>query len=299
MSDILTLLDDPSAEAERLAAAGRLGTPVGVRLNGGLEAHAQPGRVAEGLAALAEARAAAAVLLPAGLFGAEVGSLLAWRLDSGVITDVIQLDPDLTATKPVMAGTSLTRARVAGGVAIFTVRATAGGAGDGDADAAATAATAAAAEVVELPAAAPRPGEDRIQVTSVTGRTASGARPDLADANIIVSAGRGTGGDLTAVEELADALGAAVAASRAAVDAGWVDSSLQVGQTGKTVSPRLYVAAGISGAIQHQAGMRGAELIVAVNEDPDAPIFEIADLGIVGDLGEVLPAAAAAVRSRA
>ncbi|MDR2567068.1 MAG: electron transfer flavoprotein subunit alpha/FixB family protein [Bifidobacteriaceae bacterium] len=286
MAEILVLLTDPNTDEELLALAATLGTPVGVRVEGGSEAAAHPGAVAGALAEVASGRPVAAVLLPAGLFGAEVGSLLALRLGSGVITDVTAIAADLTATKPIMAGTALARVRVAEGLPIFTVRP----------GVQAPPYTGQAEEVAVAPPP-PDPGEALVEVRGVAERTASGTRPDLLSANIIVSAGRGTGGDLAAVEELADALGAAVGASRAAVDAGWVDSSLQVGQTGKTVNPKLYVAAGISGAIQHQAGMRGAGLIVAVNEDPDAPIFEIADLGIVGDLAEVLPAAAAAVRS--
>ncbi|MDR2381575.1 MAG: electron transfer flavoprotein subunit alpha/FixB family protein [Bifidobacteriaceae bacterium] len=286
MPDILVLLADPSTGPELLALAATLGTPVGVRVDTILTTHAYPGRVAGGLANLVTARCPAGVLLPAGLFGAEVGSLLAWQLGSAVITDVTAIAPDLTATKPVMAGTSLAQARVLTGVPVFTVQA-----------GCAAPPLARPAEVVDLPDCAPLPGEAKVEVVGVTGRTASGERPELTDAKIVVSAGRGTGGDLSGVEQLADALGAAVGASRAAVDAGWIGSAAQVGQTGKTVRPRLYVAAGISGAMQHQAGMRGADLIVAVNEDPDAPIFQIADLGIVGDLGTVLPAAAAAVRS--
>jgi electron transfer flavoprotein alpha subunit len=124
------------------------------------------------------------------------------------------------------------------------------------------------------------------------------ARPELTEASVIVSGGRGTGGDFTPVEALADALGAAVGASKAAVDSGWAPHAFQVGQTGKTVSPQLYVAAGISGAIQHRAGMQTSRAIVAVNQDPDAPIFELADLGVVGDLHTVLPAVTGEIRRR-
>ena len=123
-------------------------------------------------------------------------------------------------------------------------------------------------------------------------------RPELTEAAIVVSGGRGTGGDFAPVEALADSLGAAVGASRAAVDSGWIAHSFQIGQTGKTVSPQLYIAAGISGAIQHRAGMQTSKTIIAVNKDEEAPIFELVDFGVVGDLTKVLPTASEEITKR-
>ena len=137
----------------------------------------------------------------------------------------------------------------------------------------------------------------KAKIVASQARKASG-RPELTEAAIVVSGGRGTGGDFSEVEDFADSLGAAVGASRAAVDSGWKPHAFQIGQTGKIVSPQLYVANGISGAIQHRAGMQTSKTIVAVNKDEEAPIFELVDFGVVGDLHTVLPAATEEITKR-
>jgi len=240
------------------------------------------------LAAAAQSTGATTVLLDNSPEGKEIAARLGIRLNAGVITDVVAVDPDGTAHKSVLAGSYNTACKTTTPVSVLTLKAN---------------------NVVPEPAAAPGTPETvtvdvpvgsteaAARITAREQKVASG-RPDLTDARIVVAGGRGLDGDFGPVEELADALGAAVGASRAATDAGWISHDAQVGQTGKTVSPQLYISAGISGAIQQKAGMQTAKVIVAVNKDAESPVFEIADFGIVGDLFDVLPQATAEIKKR-
>jgi electron transfer flavoprotein alpha subunit len=236
---------------------------------------------ADALRQLADAISAgpglAAILLPSSAENKETAGRLAIKLSSGVITDAVDVDADGVATQSVFAGSYTLTAKVTRGIPIITVKPNSASPEESAAGGAVT------PFAVSIPDAA-KTG----QIVDTQPRQASG-RPELTEAEIVVSGGRGTGGDFTPVENLADALGAAVGASRAAVDSGWIAHSLQIGQTGKTVSPQLYVACGISGAIQHRAGMQTSKTVVAVNKDGEAPIFELADFGVVGDLHTVLP----------
>ncbi|WP_026818914.1 electron transfer flavoprotein subunit alpha/FixB family protein [Arthrobacter castelli] len=242
------------------------------------------------LAAAAGQAQPAAVLLDNTFEGKEIAGRLGIKLGSGVVTDVTAVSGSgsgLTATKSVLAGGYTVESTVSTGIPVLTVKP------NTVAPSPAGAATEPEKTVIEVDAAS----QPAARITGVEERPASG-RPALADAGIIVSGGRGTNGDFGPIEALADELGAAVGASRAATDAGWIEHSAQVGQTGQTVSPQLYVSAGISGAIQQKAGMQTAKVIVAVNKDEDSPVFEIADFGVVGDLFEVLPQATEEIRKR-
>ena len=298
-SELLTLarrLGEPSAvwvgagcDDAALAALGEYGAAtVYVAGDDALAKH-PVAPVAEVLAQLVAEKSPTAVLIASTADGKEIAGRLAVKADSGVITDAVDVDAALVATQSVFGGSTVVHSSVTRGTPIFTVR------GNSVAPEAAAATPAKVDVTVALSDAATK--------ATVTGRTvaAKGGRPDLTEAAIVVSGGRGVGSPegFAVIEALADALGAAVGASRAAVDAGWYPHQYQVGQTGKTVSPQLYVAIGISGAIQHRAGMQTSKTIVAVNKDREAPIFEIADFGVVGDLFAVVPQLTQEITNRA
>lgn len=238
------------------------------------------------LAGLVDSAAPAAVLVAATAEGKEVSGRLAARIGSGLLIDVIGVNADGSAVHSIFGGAFTVEAKATGDVPVISVRP--------GAIEAAPQAGAGEQVVVEVPAQ-----EDGVVKVISRDPIVGGDRPDLAEASIVVSGGRGVGSadNFSVVEALADSLGAAVGASRAAVDSGYYPGQFQVGQTGKTVSPQLYIALGISGAIQHRAGMQTSKTIVAVNKDEEAPIFEIADYGIVGDLFNVSPQLTEAVKS--
>jgi electron transfer flavoprotein alpha subunit len=244
---------------------------------------------AEALQQLVAKTGPAAVLISSSYEGKEIAGRLAIKIESGLITDAVDVqagDGGPVTTQSVFAGNYTVTAKVTKGTPVITVKPNA-----------ATPEAAEGAGTVEEFAATISEAAKKAQIVASQPRKATG-RPELTEAAIVVSGGRGTGGNFEPIENLADALGAAVGASRAAVDSGWMPHSFQVGQTGKTVSPQLYVANGISGAIQHRAGMQTSKTIVAVNKDDEAPIFELVDFGVVGDLHQVLPAATEQINQR-
>ncbi len=275
--------DKAAAAGERLAAFGaeKIYVVDDTEIKGYLVAPK-----AEALQQLAEKTSPAAILVVSSYEGKEIAGRLAIKLSSGLITDAVDIAEDGTTTQSVFAGNFTVQAKVTKGTPIITVKPNS-----------ATPDETAGAGAVEEFAVTISDAAKTAQIVASQPRKASG-RPELTEAAIVVSGGRGTGGNFEPIEGLADALGAAVGASRAAVDSGWMPHSFQVGQTGKTVSPQLYVANGISGAIQHRAGMQTSKTIIAVNKDEEAPIFELVDFGVVGDLHAVLPAATEQIEAK-
>src|SRR5918995_674084 len=315
MSEVLVLVDHVDGEVrkptyELLAIAKRLGEPSAVFIGGADQAQGVAADLAkfgaekiytvddaevkgylvapkaEALQQVAEQASPAAILIVSSGEGKEIAGRLAIKLGSGLITDAVDVDSDGSTTQSVFAGNYTVKAKVTKGTPIITVKPNSASAEEG-----------AGAGAVEEFSATISDAAKGARIVASNPRKASG-RPELAEAAIVVSGGRGTGGDFAPVEGLADPLGAAVGASRAAVDSGWQPHALQIGQTGKTVSPQLYIANGISGAIQHRAGMQTSKTIVAVNKDPEAPIFELVDFGVVGDLHSVLAAATDGITKR-
>ncbi|OXM46815.1 electron transfer flavoprotein subunit alpha/FixB family protein [Amycolatopsis alba] len=317
MAEVLVLVDHVDGEVKKvtlelLTAARELGEPSAVvvgptgtaaKAKEALAAHgAAKVYVAEGdnatgflvtpkvdvLAALAERTSPAAVLVAASAEGKEVSARVAVRLGSGLLYDAVGVNSDGSVDQSIFGGAFSVKAKATKGVPVISVRPGAVEATQADG--------AAAEETVEVPAGDPAKSAKITGVEPIVG----GDRPELTEASVVVSGGRGVGSaeKFDVVETLADSLGAAVGASRAAVDSGYYPAQFQVGQTGKTVSPQLYIALGISGAIQHRAGMQTSKTIIAVNKDAEAPIFEIADFGVVGDLFNVAPQLAEEVQKR-
>jgi electron transfer flavoprotein alpha subunit len=317
MGEILVLAEHDAGALKKvtlelLTAARALGTPAAVFVGAGFETAAPRlaeygaakvyvaeaaeltdyvvAPTAELLASLVTSAAPDAVIVASTAEGKEVAARLALKIGSGVLTDAVSLGEGFVAEQSIFGGSSIVHSRVTKGLPIITMRP-----------------NATSPVAADVPAAAERIDvsvelSDAARQARVVDRVVveTGSRPELTEAAIVVSGGRGVGSaeNFSVIEELADSLGAAVGASRAATDAGWYPHQHQVGQTGKTVSPQLYIACGISGAIQHRAGMQTSKTIVAVNKDPEAPIFELVDFGVVGDLHQVVPQLTAEVRRR-
>lgn len=287
-------LTEPSAQTlTELGAYGVDRLLVTDLVGDGADPHLTP-VAAEALVAAVTTTAADLVLLSSSFLNREIGARLAYAIGAGLILDASAVsagEQGVVGDKRVFAGSWDITCAVTTPLAVVTVRANA---------------------VVASPAAQPADTQvDHIEVRPSTAATAAvlvsrtehapadggSGRPALAEAAYVVAGGRGTQGDFAPVEDLADALGAAVGATRDAVDEGWVTHDAQIGQTGVTIAPRVYIGAGISGAPHHRGGMQASSVIIAVNNDPDSPIFEIADFGVVGDLADILPQAAQAIRA--
>ena len=306
MAEILVLVDHVDGQVKKvttelLTKARQLGEPSAVVIGKGAEAAkdklaefgTQKIYLAAGeeyddyvvapkvavLAQLVAEKSPAAVLVASSPEGKEIAGRLAVRAGSGVITDAVDLRDGFVAEQSIFGGATIVQSSVTKGTPIIAMRPNS------------TPPEAAPAQPSEEQVSVSLDDKDKLaKVTEHIAEKKSG-RPELTEASIVVSGGRGVGSaeSFSVIEALADTLGAAVGASRAATDAGWYPHTNQVGQTGKTVSPQLYVACGISGAIQHRAGMQTSKTIVAINKDPEAPIFELVDYGIVGDLFDVVP----------
>jgi electron transfer flavoprotein alpha subunit len=244
---------------------------------------------AELLASLVADKSPGAVLVAGTAEAREVAARLAVKISSGLLTDAIDIGEGLVAEQSIFGGAIVVQSKVRSGTPIIAVRP----------NAITAEAAPAAAEIEPVSVQL----SDAAKSARITERVVEerGDRPELTEASIVVSGGRGVGKteNMALIEELADLLGGAVGASRAVVDAGWYPQQFQVGQTGKTVSPQLYVAIGISGAIQHRAGMQTSKTIMVVNKDSEAPIFELADFGVVGDLFKVVPQLTEEITKRA
>jgi len=307
MAEVFVLVEHTDGEVKKvtnelLTLAGTLGEPSAVLLGGaGVGALAPKlaaygaakvyvaesadfddyvvGPKAEVLANLVTEHSPGAVLVAASPEGKEVAGRAAVRTGSGILTDAVDVSADLVATQNIFGGATIVHSKVTKGTPFIAVRP----------NSTAPQESAGAGEVVTVTPQI----SDAAKGAKVVERVveAKGGRPELTEASVVVSGGRGLGSGehFDLIEKLADSLDAAVGASRAATDAGWYPHQNQVGQTGKTVSPQLYIAVGISGAIQHRAGMQTSKTIVAINKDPEAPIFELADFGLVGDLFDVVP----------
>ena len=310
MTDVLVLVETTGSTVrtpslELLTLARRLGEPSAVLFgspdeavvavlgeHGATTVYAVPAPEAEEFLSLPKAEAVVdlarrvspvAVLVTSGPEGKDIAARVAVALESGIITDAVDVTADggaVVATQSIVAGRFVATTKVERGPAVITLRP--------NSVEPSPAPTSPTVETVDLSVS---DGAKAARVVASHPKESSG-RPDLMDAAVVVAGGRGVGSPegFAKVESLADVLGAAVGASRTVTDVGWAPHESQIGQTGKTIAPALYVAAGISGAIQHRAGMQSSKTIVAVNKDPKAPIFAIADFGVVGDLHTVLPA---------